>query len=130
MNQPFLPPSASTLELRKEHEDDRSRGQVYNPSNQMGHKTVKSSRTRRIATCVVLHAGLVLVHAGLFVVWSRHYEHAITVDIDTAASIRLPLIVTAVSQVIGTVSAPSNFLGLSPLISIACHFRYILPSSF
>lgn len=128
MNQPFLPPSASTLELRKEHEDDTIRGQVYNQSSQTGHKAVKSSRTRRIAICVALHAGLVLVHAGLFVVWSRHYEHVITVDIDTAASIRLPLIMTVVSQVIGTVSATSNFLGLNPLISVARYFRYILPS--
>ena len=109
--QPFLPPSTSTLEVY-EDQSGRARKKKCRPAlDRQDTKTyIKSSRIRRVVLCIALHAGLVLVHIGLFIVWSHHYEHLVTVDIDTAASIRLPLIVTVVSQVLGTVSVLFAFI--------------------
>lgn len=57
----------------------------------------------QVATIVVVHLGLVLIHIALFIVWSHHYEHRIVVLWSTSEASRLPTVITAVSQLFGTV---------------------------
>ena len=53
--------------------------------------------------CRILHAALVLIHAFLFVVYSQAWEQGLNVTITTSNAIKLPTIVTVISQVFGTV---------------------------
>lgn len=59
--------------------------------------------------CTVLHFGLVAAHIILFVIYSHHYERSVVANLDSFSSNWLPLIVTTVSQVVGTASSMSSW---------------------
>ena len=60
--------------------------------------------------CRALHVALVLIHAFLFVVYSQAWEQGLNVTIAMSNAIKLPTIVTVISQVFGTVRIPLSLL--------------------
>lgn len=65
----------------------------------------RGTHPRRQYHCTVLHVVLVVAHIFLFVVYSRHFEHKISVDINTFSTTWLPLLVTTALQTLGTVGS-------------------------
>ena len=57
--------------------------------------------------CIALHVVLVVVHVVLAIVESRHWEHRVTVETGHPAD-RMALIITVLSQAIGTVRCESR----------------------
>lgn len=54
------------------------------------------------ATCIAMHALLVLAHVALVVVYVLHLEHHVIVDIGTSSNM-LSVTTTVIAQVIATV---------------------------
>lgn len=84
--------------------ETRENDQSNNPLSTKPIKEARNDRKLLLVTCVILHAGLIIAHAILVVVYSRHYEHALTVSADTSTKFKLHTVVTVISQTIGTVS--------------------------
>ena len=63
----------------------------------------ESASQRLRLLCLALHVALVIIHGLLFVVWKFSWEHALNVKDETSAAIRLPTVLTVVSQTAGTV---------------------------
>lgn len=57
----------------------------------------------------LLHIGLIALLASLFVVYSRHYEWAAVMDINTFSTTYLPFLVTTTLQAFGTVCTAVAF---------------------
>ncbi|GJE98956.1 hypothetical protein PsYK624_151940 [Phanerochaete sordida] len=72
-----------------------------NPQKSPG--SAQSRHWRNRVTCLALHILLVVVHLALFVVISRHYEHAATFPITHATTTWIPLAVGAAQQAFATV---------------------------
>ena len=70
----------------------------------------KSDHKLQVAICVVLHVLLILGHISLFIVYSDHYEHRFVVTFGSPTAKWLPTVVTALSQLIGTVRYTSIFV--------------------
>lgn len=66
--------------------------------------TVMSKKKWKAFFCSHLHSLLVVVHIVLIVVSIHHYEHAVTMDLNSFSTTWVPLIVSVVSQIIATVS--------------------------
>lgn len=66
--------------------------------------TTSSSFSPKLrALCISLHATLAAILAAVLVIYSRHYEHAVTMNIDNFTTTYLPSIITASLQIFGTV---------------------------
>ena len=101
-------PATETL-MPKKSDDSLSNSTLSYGKESFGTDTLLSTRIYDRpdflfrALCYAVHAGLILLHIMLLIVYFYHWEHFLNVTTETSKRIKLQTIVTASSQTIGTV---------------------------
>jgi hypothetical protein len=104
MSDPLLPPAPQRQEesWRNSSATDRT---LASPQAARANENINGGTRRRLFICVLLHLGLVGMHIALLLTVINHWEHRVTFSIETSRRLKIPLLVTALTQIAGTVGS-------------------------